>query len=146
MKIALEINRDVKSIKEVLETAEHRQAQELLSRYPAGYVLFGIDLLTRKTESVIPHDSKILEEYDFRWSRAGVSDLKETSVTIEMPDIHYRPLGTLAAGTAMILGRRPLGRQYRYPVRPEGSTHRIFVELLQDDSSQFVFVIGFKQE
>jgi len=146
MKIARETERDVKSIREMLRVTEQRQNQVLLRRYPAGYVLFGVDRSVRRTETVIPRNSRILAEYEFDWERVGVSNLTAASLTIEMPNIHYKPLNTLVTGTAMGLTRRPPGKQYRYPIRPQGSRHRIFVELLEDNSSQFVFLIGFKEE
>jgi hypothetical protein len=128
----------------MIETIGRDQADELLKRYPAGYVLFGVDRSICKTESVIPHNSRISEEYAFNWKSVRVSNLTQTVVTIEMPDILYKPLNTQIIGNAFGLARRPMGKQHMFPVKPQGSTHRIFVELLEDNDQQFVFLIGFR--
>lgn len=146
MRIGLDTNRGVESIKEMLESVERRQSQRLLGKYPEGYVLFVIDPSLRKTESAIPQSSTISQEYEFNWARVRISEISQKVVTIEMPDILYKPTNGQFIGTAMGLVRRPLGRERRFPLKPKGSTHAIFIELVEDSSSRFAFAIGFRQE
>jgi hypothetical protein len=131
---------------EMLESVERRQSDRLLEEYPEGYVLFAVDASLRKTESVIPQNSRISDEYEFAWGRVRVSQVTAEVVTIEMPDIFYKPSHGRFIGTAMGIKRKPLGKERRFPVKPEGSTHAIFAELVEDSNSRFAFAIGFRRQ
>jgi len=144
--IARETKRGVEAIKEMLESVERRESERLLEKYPEGYVLFAVDASLRKTESVIPRNSRISEEYEFAWDRVGVRKVTSTVVTIKMPDILYKPNNGRFIGTTMGIGRRPLAQEHRFPVKPKGSIHGVFVELVEDSDSRFAFAIGFRKE
>lgn len=119
---------------------------DLQKKYPSGYVLFGVDGARRFTNRSIPHRSNLLEEYEFDWSRVTISNLTQTDIEIEMPHIHFKPLNTRLFSTSMVIPRYPKGKSHRYPPRPKGTKNRIFVELVEDSNSLFVFAIGFKPE
>ena len=72
----------------------NKYEKDLQKKYPSGYVLFGVDRSRRFENRSIPHRSNLLEEYEFDWNRVRVSDINENTVTIEMPHIHFKPLGT----------------------------------------------------
>jgi len=133
--------------RELLENLiTNKYEEDLKVKYPSGYTLFGVDhSRTFKNES-IPHRSNLLEEYEFDWSRVRISEVTETTVTIELPNIRYKPLNTKLFGQAMTIPKSPKGQSCKYPVRPEGTKNRIFVEFVEYHDSFYVFAIGFKPE
>ncbi len=122
----------------------------LLQKYPAGYVLFGVDPRSvhqlRSENRLIPRKGRVLNEYTFKWDRVKISKLTDDYVTIEMPNITYIPLNSRIYGTAMKFNRNFLGKPFKFPMKPAGVKNRIFVELAYDRPSFIVFVIGFKPE
>jgi hypothetical protein len=118
---------------------------KLLEKYPAGYVLFGIDLSTTFSSGAFPHRKEVLTEYEFDWDKVKIEKLTSTSLTILMPDIRYKPFNARFIGNYKRIPRRPLGKEYIYPVKPAGTLHRIFVELLEDNNQQLIFVIGLRK-
>jgi len=129
----------------ILESIGSDNKTKLLEKYQAGYVLFGIDLSTTFSSEAFPHRKEVLTEYEFDWGKVKIEKLTSTSITILMPDIRYKPLNAHFNGTYRTIPRRPLGKEYIYPVRPAGSLHRIFIELLNDNNQQLIFVIGFRK-
>jgi hypothetical protein len=122
----------------------NKYEKDLQSKYPGGYALFGIDHSRAFENRSIPHRSNVLEEYEFDWRPVKISEVTETNVTIEFPDIHYKPLNSNLLSTAMIIPKSPKGEPYRYPPRPKGSKNIIFCELVEYKDSFYVFAIGFK--
>jgi hypothetical protein len=122
----------------------------LLQKYPAGYILFGVDPNSvhqiRSENRIIPRKGRVLNEYAFKWDRVLISELTDDYVTIEMPNITYIPLNTRIYGTAMVINRNSPGKPFKFPIKPAGVKNRIFVELADDRPSCIVFVIGFKPE
>ena len=131
---------------ELLESTSSNNKTKLLEKYPAGYVLFGIDLTSTFSTTTFPHEGGILTEYEFDWRNVKIEELSSNSLTILMPDIRYKPLNTKLINTSMTIPRRPYGKEYRYPPKPKGTQHRIFIELLKDNEQQMIFVIGFRKE
>ncbi len=123
---------------------------KLLQKYPAGYVLFGVDPRNinqiTSEKRMIPRQGRVLDEYTFKWDRATISELTDESVTIELPNITYKPLNTHVYGCAIVLNRKIPGKPRLLPIRPEGVKNRIYAELAYDKSSLIAFVIGFKPE
>ena len=123
---------------------------ELLQKYPAGYVLFGVDPCSlsqiRLEKRMIPRKGRVLDEYAFKWDRVAIRKLTDESVTIELPIIVYTPLNTLIAGCTMGFNRSNLGRPRILPVRLPGARNRIYMELVYDKPSLLAYVIGFKPE
>ena len=124
----------------------NKYEKDLQSKYPGGYALFGIDHSRKFENYSIPHRSNVLEEYEFDWGPVEISEVTEINVTIEFPHIHYKPLNTNLFSTSMTILKSPKGVSYRYPIRPEGTTNRIFCELVEYKDSFYVFAIGFKPE
>ena len=122
----------------------NKYEKDLQSKYPGGYTLFGFDHLREFEHRSTPHASDVLEEYEFDWRRVRISEENETNITIEFPNIHYKPLNTNLIGTAMIIPKSPKGESYRYPVRPKGTKNRVFCELVEYNDSFYLFAIGFK--
>jgi len=129
----------------ILESIGSDNKTKLLEKYPAGYVLFGIDLSATFSSEAFPHRKEVLTEYEFDWDKVKIEKLTSTSITILMPDIRYKPLNTRINGALRKIPRRPLGKEYIFPVRPAGTLHRIFVALLEDNNQQLIFVIGFRK-
>lgn len=144
--VVLETNQNVKAVREMLESVERLQSGRLLEKYSEGYVLFAIDASRRKTEFVIPRNSRISEEYEFDWAKVGISEVTPRIVTVRMPDILYKPSHGRFVGTRIGIRRRPLGKERQFPVELKGSTHTVFVELVEDSASQFAFAVGFRKE
>ncbi|MFA6185711.1 MAG: hypothetical protein WC770_00665 [Phycisphaerae bacterium] len=131
--------------RELLENlVTNKYEKDLQSKYPGGYTLFGIDHSRTFENRSIPHRSNVLEEYEFDWHPVKISEVTETNVTIEFPNIHYKLLNGNFFSTAMTIPKSPKGTSYRYPVRPEGTKNRIFCELVEYKDSFYVFAIGFK--
>jgi len=87
----------------------------------------------------------VLAEYEFDWSNVKIEQLTSSSLTILLPNIRYKPLNTRLIGIPMTINRKPCGKKYIFPVRPKGTLHRIYIELLKDDNHQLIFVIGFRK-
>jgi hypothetical protein len=121
-----------------------KHEKDLQSKYPGGYILFGIDHSRGFENHSTPHGSNVLEEYEFDWDPVKISEVTENNVTIEFPDIHYKLQGTEFINTAMVIPKSPKGVQHRYPLRPKGAKNRIFCELVEYKDSFYVFAIGFK--
>jgi len=107
--------------------------------------LFGIDLSSTFSSTTFPREGDLLAEYEFDWSNVKIEELTSKSLTILMPNIRYKPLDTQLIGTYITIPRRPYGKEYRYPVKPKGTLHRIFIELLKDNNQQLIFVVGFRK-
>lgn len=107
--------------------------------------MFGVDLSSTFSSANFPHERNLLAEYEFDWSKVRIEELTSNSLTILMPNIRYKPLNTNLIRTSMTIPRRPYGKEYRYPPKPKGTLHRIFVELLEDNKQQLIFVIGFRK-
>lgn len=138
------IDKENRTLLENLVTDKY--GKDLQEKYPSGYALFGVNhSRTFKNES-IPHRSNLLEEYEFDWSPVRISKVTETTVTVEMPHIHYKPLNTKLFGTAMIIPKSPKGQFYIYPLKPKGTKNRIFIELIEYNDPFYAFAIGFKPE
>lgn len=135
----------ISKLNKLLESASNENKSKLLEKYPAGYVLFGVDLSSTFSSANFPHERDLLAEYEFDWSKVKIEELTSKSLTILMPNIHYKPLNTWLIGTYLTIPRRPLGKEYRYPPKPKGTLHRIFVTILEDNKQQLIFVIGFRK-
>ena len=135
----------ISKLDKLLKSTDNENKTKLLEKYPAGYVLFGVDLLSTFSSATFPHGRDLLAEYEFDWSKVKIEELTSTSLTILMPSILYKPLNTRLIGSYMKIPRRPRGKEYRYPVKPKGTLHRIFVELLEDNNKKLIFVIGFRK-
>ena len=131
--------------RELLESiVTNKYEKELQSKYPGGYTLFGFDHLREFESRSIPHSSDVLEEYEFDWRRVRMSEETELEITIEFPNILYKPLNTNLIGTAMTIPKTPKRESYRYLPKPKGTKNRIFCELVVDKDSFYIFAIGFK--
>lgn len=135
----------ISKLDKLLESTDNDNKTKLLEKYPAGYVLFGVDSSGTFSNTVFPHGKEVLAEYEFDWSNVKIDKLTTDSLTISFPHIRYKPLNTRLIGTTITINRKPCGKAYRYPLRPKGVLHRIFLELLEDDNHQLIFVIGFKK-
>jgi len=135
----------ISRLDELLESTDNENETKLLEKYPAGYVLFGVDLLSTFSRNTFPHGRALFEEYEFDWSEVTIEQLTSESLEIRMPNIRYKPLNTWLKGTTRGIPRRPLGKEYIYPVSLAGMRHRIFVELSKDNNQQLIFVIGFRK-
>lgn len=134
-----------KQIENLLENlVTNKYEKDLQSKYPGGYALFGIDHSRKFENYSIPHRSNVLEEYEFDWLPVRISEVSETNVTIEFPNIHYKPLNANFLTTSMTIPKSPKGKAYRYPPKPAGTKNRIFCELVEYKDSFYVFAIGFK--
>ncbi len=141
----VEIRELAEGNRELLENlVTNKHEKDLQSKYPGGYTLFGFDHLREFERRSIPHSSDVLEEYEFDWRRVRISEETELDITIEFPNILYKPLNTALISTAMVIPKSPKGKSYRYPVRPEGTKNTIFCELVEYKDSFYVFAIGFK--
>jgi len=140
----IEKNRQVitSKLNELLESTYKDNKTNLSARYPAGDILFGVD---RSFPKAIPRAGDLLAEYEFDWSKVKIEELTANSLTILLPDICYKPLNTRLIGVSMTINRKPLGKAYILPVKPEGALHRIFIELLKDNDQQLIFMIGLKK-
>jgi len=95
-------------VRELLENLVTNQYEkDLQSKYPGGYALFGIDHSRTFENRSIPHRSSVLEEYEFDWSPVEISEVTETNVTIEFPNIQYKPLNGNLFSTAMTIPKSP---------------------------------------
>ena len=131
--------------RELLESiVTNKYEKELQSKYPGGYTLFGFDHLREFESRSIPHSSDVLEEYEFDWRRVRMSEETELEITIEFPNILYKPLNTNLIGTAMTIPKTPKRESYRYLPKPKGTKNRIFCELVEYKDSFYIFAIGFK--
>ncbi|MFC1792661.1 hypothetical protein ACFL3Q_03640 [Planctomycetota bacterium] len=130
---------------ELLESTGSDNKTKLLEKYPAGYVLFGVDLSSTFSTATFPRKDDLLAEYEFDWSNVKIEQLASNSLTILMPNIRYKPLDSRLIGTSLTIPRSPYGKAYRHPLKPKGTLHRIFVELLKDNNQQLIFVIGFRK-
>jgi len=144
-----DILKDVRDNKDLLkDIAESYHSEELLKKYPGGYVLFGLnpsmnyEISSEKRS--IPHTGHLLDEYEFKWDRVRISELTKDMVTVELPNIRYKPLNTQIIGCAITIKRQPLGQLCMLPLKPEGVKNRIFIELVKDTNSMLIFAIGFK--
>jgi hypothetical protein len=129
---------------------EKSSSDELLKKYPGGYALFGFDPSKNykldSEKNVIVLKGSVIEEYEFLWDRVKISELTKDIVTIELPDILYKPLKTRILGNTMGIRRDLKESPRRLPINLVGVNNRIFVELIEDNTSFFVFAIGFKAE
>jgi hypothetical protein len=135
----------ISKLDELIESTSSDNKTKLLEKYPAGYVLFGVDVASTFTSTSFPREGDLLEEYEFDWSHVKIEELTSNSLTILMPNIRYKPLDAQLIGTYMTIPRRPYGKEHRYPLKPKGTIHRIFVELLEDNNNQLIFLIGFRK-
>jgi hypothetical protein len=130
------------------DIAESYHSDELLKKYPVGYVLFALDPSMNyeisSEKRLIPHAGRLLDEYEFKWDRVQISELTKDTVTIELPNIRYKPLDTQLIGSAITIKRDSLGQPCKLPLKPEGVKNRIFIELVKDANSMLIFAIGFK--
>lgn len=136
------------SILEALkDITENQYSDKLLEKYPAGYVLFGLsptmDYGIRSEKRSIPYSRHLLDEYEFKWDRVKISELTKDVITVELPDIRYKPLNTQVIGCAYTIKREPLGQSHILFIKPKGVKNRIFIELVKDTNSMLIFVIGF---
>jgi len=127
-----DILKDVRDNKDLLkDIAEGYHSEELLKKYPVGYVLFGLDPSMNyeisSEKRSIPHTGHLLDEYEFKWDRVRISKLTKDAVTIELPDIRYKPLNGQMIGCAIAIKREPLGQPRILPLKPEGVKNRIFI-------------------
>jgi hypothetical protein len=129
----------------LLKSTDNENKTKLLEKYPAGYALFGIDVSNTFSSFVFPHEKELLTEYEFDWNNVKIEKLTSTSLTILLPNIHYKPLNTMLNSILMTINRKPCGKAHRLPVEMKGTLHTIFVELLKDDNHQLIFVIGFQK-
>ncbi len=135
----------ISKLDQLLASTDSENKTKLLEKYPAGYVSFGVDSSGTFSSTVFPHGKEVLAEYEFDWSNVKIEQLTSSSLTILLPNIRYKPLNTLLIGIAMSINRRPCGKEYIFPVKPEGTLHRIYIELLKGDNHQLIFVIGFRK-
>ncbi len=136
----------ISKLDKLLESTDSENKTKLLEKYPAGYVSFGVDSSGTFSSTVFPYGKEVLAEYEFDWSNVKIEKLTSSTLTILLPNIHYKPLNTHILGhIAMTINRRPCGKEYIFPVEPKGTLHRIYIELLKDDNHQLIFVIGFRK-
>ena len=135
----------ISKLDKLLKSTDNENRTKLLEKYPAGYVSFGVDSSGTFSSTVFPHGKEVLAEYEFNWSNVKIEKWTSNSLTILLPNIRYKPLNTQLIGITMTINRRPCGKEYIFPIKPKGTLHRMYIELLKDDNHQLIFVIGFQK-
>lgn len=135
----------ISKLDELLESTDHDN-RKLVEKYPGGYTLFGVDHSRRFENKSIPHESQLSEQYEFDWNKVRICELTETTVTIEFPSIRYKPLNARIIGWKQTIPRYPTGKSHRLKIELPEAKNRIFLELVKDKSSLFMFAIGFKPD
>lgn len=128
-------------IKRLLEAQQGDRAtsEKLLARYPLGYVIFEADY----ENMVLPYKAqKILDKWDFDWSRVKLTDISGNRAEITMPTIRDKK-GTVTFDGNSMTGEKKLG-----PFPPNvalftDGTIVMKAEILAIRDRGIVFLIGF---
>jgi hypothetical protein len=124
-----------------------RHSEELKKKYPGGYMLFSIDSSKNKSKNeFIPSKSNFLEEYELNWNMMEISKLTETTVTLKLPWIIYKPQNSKILGWTQTIPRSPIGKSYPFKIDWQTNKNKLHIELIEDKVTVFAFAIGFRPE
>ncbi len=115
------------------------QENELKNKYPLGYAVFAAD----STDIHVPKGFNYGTEFLINWETAKVINLAESSVTINLPDMVYKPLNSTLLSITMEIPRKN-NYERRLPFKFEDQNIIPFIELLEDHKEFVVLVLGFK--
>jgi hypothetical protein len=121
-------------------TQEKIRKEKLTQEYPLGYAIFTAD--GKNIE--IPNGLSFENEFEMRWGNAKVYDLTPNSISINLPDMMYRPSHSSLINVGMIIPRK-IGQKERVPVKFFDQEIVPIVEVLDDQGTFVVFVLGFRR-
>jgi len=131
---------DIEELKKLLNKTEQQNSLRLTGKYSAGYILFATDT----TKYVIPSRSTVLRDYEINWEGTHVLDISNENITVQLPEIYYRPRSIWIHDIALGMPRNGLSAMARIPIG--GLRHDIFGEVLMDKDGHIVFAIGFNEK
>lgn len=136
-------NKNIQSQLDNLIVEKHEE--ELKKKYPGGYMFLRIDSSKNKSKNqFIPSKSNFMEEYELDWNKFRISKVSDSSVTLELPWIRYKPQNTRIVDWTQTIPRLPTGKPYPFKVSWQTNKYRLYMELVEDKETVFSFAIGFR--
>jgi hypothetical protein len=126
----------LKQVKEEMQIYDVANHDELIRRYPFGYILFYID---RPNNVVIPYESRLKKECAIDLSETRVAYINDKVIKIELPTIQCQDGPTFHRCSWNI--RREVGHQTRVFGHFLGI--QMYLEMLIERGDSFVCVLGF---
>lgn len=123
---------------QAMKEADLESSASLLSRYPSGYILFGI----YGDEFVESHANKLSDEYKINWKSAKVLEVNERSIKLQFPDIEMGPYKFSGNEWTLGRGKGPGRTMLPIGILPE----IIWVEVLRETDEGSIVVLGFEPD
>ena len=117
---------------------------ELIKRHPAGYILFGVG----DPPLVVPGSSQLLTDYKLDWKMMKVMKLKPNLIQFRFPYIEYKPRHWVFESCIFTLYRPRVGDAFTFDDVFwffRGIPHEIRIEVIKNDDSGTVLVVGFRE-
>ena len=114
--------------------------QKLLKRkYPLGYTIFAAD----EKNVTIPNGLNFEKDFEIKWGNAKVYKLTSHEIHIDLPDLIYKPTGSILQNIGMMIPRK-VGHIEPLPFLRWRHSIPI-IEVLEDQGSFVVLLIGFQK-
>lgn len=121
---------------QIINNVDKINYDTLIHRYSFGYIIFAIEYNKVK---LIPGPMHLSSDYEINWNKAGLYKLTSDVIGINLPDIKYKLGG---CGNVGIEVHRVLKIPQRSPIQWSGFAFDIYIELLEDNGSRLVLVLG----
>lgn len=120
-----------------MKRIDETDSEELLKRYPLGYILFAIAHPT----VVISYESRLKKECIIDLAKASITGLNQESIQIEIPSIECE------GGPIFYRCKWGIRREIGKPTPVFGHFHnmQMYMELLVDDGKDLICLLGFKE-
>jgi len=140
--VAEETARPVTEAIQDLEAYKEVDYQELIRKYPLGWVSFVVHPNQKKIIS--KDETHLSADFGIDWSKAEVLDTQPMRAIFVLPEILYYKSGQEYKGSGTVNIPRKVGASLRLRLNLEGVDARL--QLLADDGEELLIVIGFSEE
>ena len=132
-------------IKEVIQVKKENYSF-LLSKYPSGFILLGVDY----SGLITPPKSNRLRDYVLDWSNVNIVFLEDNSISFLLPDITYSPRdGSAHLSFTGIITKIPKGQPgsiYPFPFAAMRIPDNIYIEIISYSQNGAILCVGFRNK
>jgi len=142
----LKESRDIKESLQYLRSPETPEYDNLLKKYPSGFMFFATDY----AGLITPPSSNSLDNYMLDWSNVKIVFLDDNAISFLLPDITYEPKNKSAhISYNSILIKMPRGLPgsiYNFPLPASAVPDNIYIEIIAYPNDGIIMCVGFRNK
>lgn len=136
----------IKGLIQDLGTTETLEYNNLIKKYPSGFLLFA----TNYSGLITPPSSNILDNYKLNWNNVKIVFLEDNAISFLAPYITYEPADKSAhISYENILIKMPRGTPgsiYSFPLPAKVVPDNIYIEIITYTNNGIIMCVGFRNK